>query len=44
MSKGKTKKKDQGLSPSETKPVAALDEAEAAAEHARLAREIGRHD
>jgi DNA ligase (NAD+) len=44
MSKGKTKKKDQGLSSGETKPVAELDEAEAAAELARLAREIGLHD
>ena len=44
MSKGKTNKKDQGLSAQETKPVAELDEAEAAAELARLAREIAHHD
>ena len=44
MSKGKTKTKDQALSPGEAKPVAALDEAEAAAELARLASEIGHHD
>src|ERR1700675_2363489 len=44
MSKDKTKARDQGLSPGETKPVTAIDEAEAAAELARLAREIGHHD
>ena len=44
MSKGKTKKKDQGLSPGEAKPVAALDEAEAALELKRLAAEIAHHD
>lgn len=44
MSKDKTKTKDQGLSPGETKPVTAIDEAEAAAELARLARKIGHHD
>jgi len=44
MSKSKTKKKVQGASPLETKPVAALDEAEAAAELKRLAAEIAHHD
>jgi DNA ligase (NAD+) len=44
MSKDKTKTKDQGLSPGETKPVTAIDEAEAAAELARLAAEIAHHD
>jgi DNA ligase (NAD+) len=44
MSKDKTKTRDQGLSPGETKPVTAIDEAEAAAELARLAREIGHHN
>jgi DNA ligase (NAD+) len=40
MSKTKTKKNQQG----EANPVAALDETEAAAELARLAAEIARHD
>ncbi len=43
MSKTKTKKKTEAAS-LEAKPVAALDEAEAAAELARLAAEIAHHD
>jgi DNA ligase (NAD+) len=43
MSKAKTRKKT-GAGPSHGKPVSALDEAEAAAELARLATEIAHHD
>jgi DNA ligase (NAD+) len=43
MSKAKTRKKT-GAGPSHEKPVSALDEAEAAAELARLAGEIAHHD
>ena len=43
MSKAKTRKKT-GAGPSHQKPVSALDEAEAAAELARLAAEIAHHD
>jgi DNA ligase (NAD+) len=43
MSKAKTRKKT-GAGPSREKPVSALDEAEAAAELARLAAEIAHHD
>jgi len=44
MSKTKMRKKDQARAPLAEKPVAALDEAEAAAELARLAAEISHHD
>ena len=44
MSKSKTKKKEQGGAPLAAKPVAALDEFEAAAELTRLAAEIAHHD
>jgi DNA ligase (NAD+) len=43
MSKAKTRKKT-GAGPSHEKPVSALNEAEAAAELARLAAEIAHHD
>ncbi|MGH7185292.1 MAG: NAD-dependent DNA ligase LigA, partial [Pseudomonadota bacterium] len=44
MSKTKPRKKDQARASLEEKPVGALDEAEAAAELARLAAAIARHD
>jgi DNA ligase (NAD+) len=44
MSKTKTRKKDQARASLEEKPVVELDEAEAAAELARLAAEIAHHD
>ena len=44
MSKTKTRKKVQAEASLEEKPVGALDEAEAAAELARLARAIAHHD
>ncbi|HSD93244.1 MAG TPA: NAD-dependent DNA ligase LigA [Methyloceanibacter sp.] len=44
MSKAKSKKRDHGKTGLEAKPVAALSEAEAAAELARLAAEIAHHD
>jgi DNA ligase (NAD+) len=44
MSKIKTSKKQEGKAALEKKPVAALDEAEAALELVRLAAEIGHHD
>jgi DNA ligase (NAD+) len=44
MSKTKTRTKDQSRAPLAAKPIAALDEAEAAAELARLAAEIAHHD
>jgi DNA ligase (NAD+) len=44
MSKTKTSKKQQGKAALEQKSVAALDEAEAASELARLAAEIAHHD
>ncbi|MEX1060613.1 MAG: NAD-dependent DNA ligase LigA, partial [Methyloceanibacter sp.] len=44
MSKPKTRKKDQARASLEEKPVGALDEAEAAAELARLAAAIAHHD
>ncbi len=44
MSKTKTRKKVQAEASLEEKPVGALDEAEAAAELARLAAEIAHHD
>ena len=44
MSKTKTRKKTEPQASLETKPVAALDEAEAAAELARLAAAIAHHD
>ena len=44
MSKTKTRKKDQAEASIEQKPVGALDEAEAAAELARLAAAIAHHD
>jgi DNA ligase (NAD+) len=44
MTRTKSKKKEQGEAALETKPVEELDEAEAAAELARLAAEIAHHD
>jgi DNA ligase (NAD+) len=44
MSKSKTSKKGRGAASLDTKPVGALDEAEAAAELKRLAAEIAHHD
>jgi DNA ligase (NAD+) len=44
MSRTKPRKKDQAKAPLEEKPVGALDEAEAAAELARLAAAIAHHD
>jgi DNA ligase (NAD+) len=44
MSKTKTRTKDQSRAPLAAKPIVALDEAEAAAELARLAAEIAHHD
>jgi DNA ligase (NAD+) len=44
MSKSKAKNTDRATASLAAKPVAALDEAEAAAELARLAAEIARHD
>src|SRR4030042_4631803 len=44
MSKTKTRKREQPEPPMEKNPVGALDEAEAAAELARLAAAIAHHD
>ena len=44
MSKSKAKKQDRAVGTLAAKPVDALDEAEAAAELARLAAEIAHHD